>query len=1517
MLHKFESMLRDSKKATSVFKDTKKAIPIDEKAFRKEGVFSREFIAATEASIFLFFLSPHTESRVAAIQALESIKNLQKYSSSPAASTEISLWSILDGCGTSVLNSCSLSLDRFQIPTGTSCSQPLEKTVLEFVSSDPTQLKSKRLMLAVFAEVGRAMSREAPLTAQRVCNTIITTRLPKVTPNFSAQQQGVPQTPRTHELWWGSYVAFCFAALVPARAPGEEKSPEYDALIQYALPCARHYCEHNRPQGKDLELAPIDMFSLAVERCNVAALEHLFRSLEPLFADITLGASTSKAVKERTQNMLVSMVAYIARHAPAGGTLVQSSYLAHFFVRFVENELEFFSDPANEFIWDTYTYSRHHLCVFLEHFFKCCNSPAMAVTGTGLSAKTRLGLFDLLSAWAAVDVRFKEESVQKRITAEIEAASKGLPKRKEHITKSILDYNAYLCYAATAAIAALGLGLTDDPSTNSRMLAWAEALILRTLRAKRKEWAKPRRACELAKANAMEVLKSFLLNTQNEGVRAACIAGYIEKCYSLTQAMSEAYFGVLTDVAVRPEGGKLLIAVENALATYLHLGLYMSLSGNQQIRRKTMRLIEFVYAQTVETFPPMSFGCDSALDVTYGLSTSAMSRTLAKCFAPEAYSVTTECAKHVAEVSDPEGMLEYLLPWVERMDFSVMTPIKSEALCNLVYITHLFKDDHRHQVMSFWTALAKKPYNIASVISRLLDLSTAKNSNDFANVTKTICLYLVSESPKVTVDRLVGELIYVICETKEIPFPESDAVSNEKLFSSQQQQSSSSSPSSLSSSFTTTSSSSVGGCQSSQLLDSVLPNMCSYSSFSHSSFLLDVLSEISYCKYIIMITGVFSCRVILIVYSCACVCVYLFVIILASGEHFKAHLPALLHIIFLGFDYPALSIYESCRVLLLNLVRCIVIRYFVKIGLRRDDSEEFAAALSLCEYLDSQERDAFWDEPPTEALDGRAVTLIMRVIQVFSLNREYCCQDPEVPTAVSPSSTASSCGGGGSSSGNGVNKGSDLRKKWAEEAHMWAVGCPQVVQAIRSCQIYRVLATDFTMEQVQTLLERTAPLLASDDIKEIRLASEGLRALEHIARLMTREQLLCEYRDFFWAACATLYSDCEEHFTLSVKLIGALLEKLPDIGDPKVFALLCSSSSSPTRSGRRRTSSVGGAGGGRSNSSSSTSRNRGVSFRDYESLVLYGFICSTAQDDIANVLSTLLSAQHDGEDELTMFSAALIVLTLWLSENSVKCPRSRRSLVKEVASRFYAALAAHGAENAEQSYARLVGWKYTARRDFITDIERAIVSIVCSNPETATCALALLLGIADTPVCGKYLDVAMHIASKIVDSAPPGFMQEFPTPAKASCVFGPLATMIADKHPPEYPQAAPWRDLAIDMVFWVIKNSPLSAVRTKDFDHETWRLSACSSSGSFHVFSKLPAAGGLKAKSALDEVTERMSEKFSPPEAFRSSLAGRRPSSPVSASSLSASDTCSSSSSSSSASSSSSSRFKPLHERSS
>lgn len=829
-------MIRDSKKACTTLKDIKKTIPIDGGSFERKGLFSSEFIATTEANIFIFFLAPNSNLRAAAIQALENVKNLHKYSTSN--SNEISLWNILDGCGTSVVDECFSSLDRFQVPTKIPFTQTVGKTVLEYVASDMTRIKNARLLLAIFAEVGRAVSREAPEMARRLCNIIIRTRLPKVKPIFSSQQQGIPQSPLTNELWWGSYMAFCFAAFVPVEDSGKkeegsgensEECPDYSSLMEFVLPCAHNYCEHNKTLYKDSEVTPINMLTLAIERCNIAGLELLLRSLEPLFADITLSAATTKAVKERTRNMLASTVAYIARYAPKGA-LVQTPYLTHFFVRFVENELEFYSDPANKFIWDTYTYSRHHFCVFLSNFLKYCGWEGE----NGLSTAKREQLFDLLSTWAAVDARFNEEPVQKRINAEIDAACKGVPKKRELVMGSILDYNTYLSYSATSAIVTLGLGLTDNICTMSRVFSWAEGLILRTLRPKRKELPKPRRACDLTLKNTVAALKSFLLNTENEEIRTPAIHSYIEMCYSSTHEISEAYFCALVGIATLPDG-HFLFMPENSLSSYIHLSMYMSLNESKRIRHKTQRLIEFVYAQTVETLPPMFFGSSSSLEVTYSLSSIAMSKMLAKCFAPEAYNITTECAKHVADVQSAEGMLEYLLPWIERMDFSVMTPIKSEALCNLVYMTFMFRNKYRHQVTSFWTTLAKKPYNIAPIISRLLDLSTLKNSDDFADVTKTICLYLVSEAPKATVDRLVGELIFIICESKEIPFPESDENMSDNTLNG------------LKSSMPL---GTTENCKSSTLLDSVLPNSFSYSPFSHSSFLLEILSEISYCKYL-------------------------------------------------------------------------------------------------------------------------------------------------------------------------------------------------------------------------------------------------------------------------------------------------------------------------------------------------------------------------------------------------------------------------------------------------------------------------------------------------------------------------------------------------------------------------------------------------------------------------------------------------------------------------------------------
>ena len=251
------------------------------------------------------------------------------------------------------------------------------------------------------------------------------------------------------------------------------------------------------------------------------------------------------------------------------------------------------------------------------------------------------------------------------------------------------------------------------------------------------------------------------------------------------------------------------------------------LNEETKVREKAKLLVEYIYIQTVNTLPPLSFGCDSALKETYEVASTILSANLARKFAPEAYNLVTECARCSAGVlkgAEAESMLGYLMPWVEKMDFSVMTPIKSEALNNLIFLTHMYHSECRRQIIFMWDSLVKKPYNIGPIISRLLDLSLEKGP-DFVALAKLICMYLVNASPKATVDRLVGELVVLICEKKEIPFPEAPDLP-----------------------ITSSSEDLNVKSDSSSLLDTVLPTLSCNGSFSRSYFLLSIISEISYCN---------------------------------------------------------------------------------------------------------------------------------------------------------------------------------------------------------------------------------------------------------------------------------------------------------------------------------------------------------------------------------------------------------------------------------------------------------------------------------------------------------------------------------------------------------------------------------------------------------------------------------------------------------------------------------------------
>jgi hypothetical protein len=57
----------------------------------------------------------------------------------------------------------------------------------------------------------------------------------------------------------------------------------------------------------------------------------------------------------------------------------------------------------------------------------------------------------------------------------------------------------------------------------------------------------------------------------------------------------------------------------------------------------------------------------------------------------------------------------------------------------------------------------------------------------------------------------------------------------------------------------------------------------------------------------------------------------------------------------------------------------------------------------------------------------------------------------------------------------------ELTTLWTEEALTWAAGCTQIVQAVRSCQIFRAVNRSFSPDHVVTIVESMVPLLDTDN----------------------------------------------------------------------------------------------------------------------------------------------------------------------------------------------------------------------------------------------------------------------------------------------------------------------------------------------------------------------------------------------------------------------------------------------------
>ncbi|EGG16440.1 hypothetical protein DFA_08978 [Cavenderia fasciculata] len=228
------------------------------------------------------------------------------------------------------------------------------------------------------------------------------------------------------------------------------------------------------------------------------------------------------------------------------------------------------------------------------------------------------------------------------------------------------------------------------------------------------------------------------------------------------------------------------------------------------------------------------------------------------------------------------------------------------------------------------------------------------------------------------------------------------------------------------------------------------------------------------------------------------------------GEEFRKHLPTLLQLIFLGLYYHQQPVHEHCRLLLLNLIRCLVIKKCQQNG--DTNTMLYEDAIQLADFLmpsSHRSPDDTKEIAKKEISSPKYVVMLTkRVVSVLS---------------------------------SGSSSSSDLKEYWGVNALNWATNSQNYRLAQRSYQILRGLEPTTTIDALTDVLTSLGKNLATLSQDNIGLVGEIQETLLVMVRCIHPSKLIL-FPQLFWGTMALLQSDFESQFINAVKLLSILLE---------------------------------------------------------------------------------------------------------------------------------------------------------------------------------------------------------------------------------------------------------------------------------------------------------------------------------------------------------------------------------------
>ncbi|KAM9965189.1 hypothetical protein ACTFIW_004996 [Dictyostelium discoideum] len=952
------------------------------------------------------------------------------------------------------------------------------------------------------ADIIKASCELCPRTISKTTDLVLQ-RIKPIQPDESQKAQSITLEQEQLWIWWRNYIILACATIQVTDNTFLDNKKKQQTDNQDQPPAsARELFNLIVPYLKSMDRFFAESTLTALEKTNSHVLEVLFDVLKPLENEL----HGARKTKKKTD--VIKSVIGIRRHCLESlkpGELVKRELLKKSYIDFIQEVLTFLNvnvpsggESSNEYLWDNLHYIRFNFCAMVHRIVQQLYSGGQEF----LDRSLRRDLFRAFNKWSESEELIREETISKKLTAFLQQEEKEASKRKEAEIR-IYEHASQLSHVASHALSVILLGpffieTFKDPA-NGVVFQWINQMFCSGIKTK-------------LRAITRTGLQNFLKhNLSHQELIYHCV----NQCYSPNNAVAQGYFLSLVELCQDD-----VLKFDYSESIMMNLIIFNTGTKNSNVRQHSILLLSLIKASKAlsngeliwtETYYPSTIGSEipeTFLNAQYLLSEKLSLENQDLCyefFMDIVYRLDSVGQDHQRQ------MLNYVKPWIKQMSLLVLASENSHlleaVLQGLILISIKYSVHHSHLIEEIWRVLGRNQDNIGVIIDFLIGITEKTRNPDLIPIFKRICIFLGRSSPQKLINCLVSELtsnsapsIVDITETTKQISGASGGRSLQNLSKPLQRSINQSSNEII---YNTTQFIHIA-FQNSTELYSGERGPPKNSPLTRFQLPLIFLSEVSY----------------------------------EIGEEFRVHLPVLLQLIFLGLYYNSgQPVQDHCRVLLLNLIRCLVInKYQMQEGvnnnpnnnnnnnpnnnsnnLNQNNLNNCSSIIDIATYEDAVQLVDFL-LPTLGAENG-----------IPQIQSKKDISNPKYVVMLSKRVVSV------------LSNGSDLNEQWGVAALNWATNSPNQRLAMRSFQILRGLEPTTTIDSLTEVMQTMGKYIQNNSIENSLFISEIQETLQVMIKCIHPSKLIL-FPQIFWGTVAMLHTDFENHFIGAIKLLSMLLD---------------------------------------------------------------------------------------------------------------------------------------------------------------------------------------------------------------------------------------------------------------------------------------------------------------------------------------------------------------------------------------